>query len=254
MKIERINENSIKCTLTSFDLSIRNMNIRELAYGTEKAKKLFDEMRTKAGDEVGFHVENAPIMIEAIPLGGDSIQLIISKVEDPEELDTRFSKFSKAPVSRKDGEDWLSKLTSGLLEGAEGLISQLSKLGDEKNADGQAAGSNAKSAQPQAEAKEVETGIDFRAFLFDDLNRVIEASRTAYDFPGDSTLYKKPDNRHYVLVLEGAGCKPEEFSRACNTIAEYGRTIKTVAGTLAYYDEHYKVISRKQAIRKLGQL
>ena len=32
MKIERINENQIRCTLSSFDLSSRDLNIRELAY------------------------------------------------------------------------------------------------------------------------------------------------------------------------------------------------------------------------------
>lgn len=37
LKIERINENQIRCTLTSFDLSVRNLNLVELAYGTEKA-------------------------------------------------------------------------------------------------------------------------------------------------------------------------------------------------------------------------
>ena len=41
MKIERINENQIRCTLTSFDLSARNINLVELAYGTEKARKAF---------------------------------------------------------------------------------------------------------------------------------------------------------------------------------------------------------------------
>ena len=89
MKIERINENSIRCTLTGFDLSVRNLNLRDMAYGTEKARKLFQEMMTKASNEVGFEAENVPIMIEAIPLSADSIQLIISKVENPEELDTR---------------------------------------------------------------------------------------------------------------------------------------------------------------------
>ena len=34
LKIERINENQIRCTLTSFDLSVRNLNLVELAYGT----------------------------------------------------------------------------------------------------------------------------------------------------------------------------------------------------------------------------
>ena len=54
MKIERINENQIRCTLTSFDLSVRNLNLGELAYGSEKARKLFREMIQKASNEVGF--------------------------------------------------------------------------------------------------------------------------------------------------------------------------------------------------------
>ena len=44
MKIERINENQIRCTLTSLDLSSRNLNLGELAYGSEKARSLFREM------------------------------------------------------------------------------------------------------------------------------------------------------------------------------------------------------------------
>ena len=94
MKIERINENQIRCTLTSFDLSARNINLVELAYGTEKARKLFREMIQKASNEVGFEAEDIPLMVEAIPLSSESIMLVITKIEDPEELDTRFSKFS----------------------------------------------------------------------------------------------------------------------------------------------------------------
>ena len=48
MKIERVNENQIRCTLSSFDLSVRNLNLGELAYGTEKARNLFREMIQKA--------------------------------------------------------------------------------------------------------------------------------------------------------------------------------------------------------------
>ena len=32
-------------------------------------------------------------MVEAIPLSNESIMLIITKIEDPEELDTRFPNF-----------------------------------------------------------------------------------------------------------------------------------------------------------------
>ena len=44
MKLEKINENQIRCTLTREDLEMHQVNLRELAYGSEKAKKLFRDM------------------------------------------------------------------------------------------------------------------------------------------------------------------------------------------------------------------
>ena len=35
MKIEKVNENQIRCTLTREDLASRELKISELAYGTE---------------------------------------------------------------------------------------------------------------------------------------------------------------------------------------------------------------------------
>ena len=103
MKIERINENQIRCTLSNFDLSVRNMNLGELAYGTEKARNLFREMIQRAANEVGFEAEDIPLMVEAIPMANESVMLIITKMEDPEELDTRFSKFSPEEDENDNG-------------------------------------------------------------------------------------------------------------------------------------------------------
>ena len=50
MKIEKINENQIRCTLTREDLESHQVNLKELAYGSEKAKKLFRDMNA-AGTE-----------------------------------------------------------------------------------------------------------------------------------------------------------------------------------------------------------
>lgn len=41
MKIEKVNDNQIRCTLTREDLDSRHLKLSELAYGTEKAKSLF---------------------------------------------------------------------------------------------------------------------------------------------------------------------------------------------------------------------
>ena len=79
MKIEKINDNQIRCTLTKEDLESYQIRISELAYGTEKAKNLFREMMHQAQIEFGFEADNIPLMIEAIPVNTDSIILIITK-------------------------------------------------------------------------------------------------------------------------------------------------------------------------------
>ena len=84
MKIEKINDNQIRCTLTREDLENHQIRISELAYGTEKAKKLFRDMMQQAQIQFGFEADNIPLMIEAIPVSTESIILIITKVEDPE--------------------------------------------------------------------------------------------------------------------------------------------------------------------------
>ena len=81
MKIEKINDNQIRCTLTKADLEDRQIRLSELAYGTEKAKDLFRDMMQQANYEFGFEADNIPLMIEAIPVSADSIILIITKVK-----------------------------------------------------------------------------------------------------------------------------------------------------------------------------
>ncbi len=105
MKIERVNENQIRCTLNKDDLASRQLKISELAYGSDKAKELFRDMMQQASYEVGFEAEDIPLMIEAIPISADCIVLIVTKVENPEELDTRFSKFSPSDDGEYDYDD-----------------------------------------------------------------------------------------------------------------------------------------------------
>ena len=123
MKIEKLNENQIRCTLTHADLAARHLKLSELAYGTEKAKSLFRDMMQQASFDFGFEAENIPLMIEAIPASSDSIVLIITKVEDPEELDTRFSRFTPAGDTDAVNSEALEKL-----QGADEFFNLLNKV------------------------------------------------------------------------------------------------------------------------------
>ena len=103
MRIEKVSDNQIRCILTREDLARRHMKLNELAYGSDKARLLFRDMMQQAAYQYSFEAEDIPLMIEAVPLPSDSIALIVTKVENPEELDTRFSNFGPS-VSANPGD------------------------------------------------------------------------------------------------------------------------------------------------------
>lgn len=243
MKIERINENQIRCTLSSFDLSVRNLNLGELAYGSEKARSLFREMIQKASNEVGFEAEDIPLMVEAIPLSNESVMLVITKIEDPEELDTRFSKFT--PMS-DDEQDGLNDLAHELLEGADGLLGFLS--GDIKEALDEP---RPKDTSPAPQAPTPAS----RIYTFDNLDQVCEVARIVGHVCADkNTLYKKPGSNQYYLVIKTKDSSSLEFSRLCNILAEYGTKVRQEYASEAYYKEHYEIIIKNNALQNLSRI
>jgi len=249
MKIERINENQIRCTLTSFDLSSRNLNLRELAYGSEKARNLFREMIQKASNEVGFEAEDIPLMVEAIPLSNESVMLVITKIEDPEELDTRFSKFS--PMSDETS-DALSDLASELLEGADDLAQLLGRL----NASDPEALSLLDDVQgDETPSETAPKAPSVRVYSFTSLDRISEAARACQNlYDGVNTLYKKPGTFQYYLVIKDENADSLAFSRVCNILAEYGTKIRYEYASEAYYREHYDIVCDGKALQVFAAL
>ena len=256
MRIERISENTIRCTLTNFDLSIRNIKMSELTYGSENARNLFREMMQKAHNEVGFEAEDTPIMVEAIPMPNDSIMLIITRVEDPDELDTRFSRFTQ----ENEEESSLASMTNELLEGADEILSflgnpeileQLDKLPMISNSSAPAQNG------PIIQAEQANTPAPqyMRIYQFDTLDLVCAAARhTGRIFTGESMLYKNPLNGKFHLILKKAGCEELAFSKTCNTLSEYAARQKYDPATEAYYSEHYELFVKKNALQALANL
>jgi adapter protein MecA 1/2 len=90
MKIEKINDRQIRCVLTKEDLESRKIRLSELVCGGEKARGLLRDMVIQAARELNFSFNNNPLMIEAVPTGKDQLVLIITRVDDPGELKSRF--------------------------------------------------------------------------------------------------------------------------------------------------------------------
>jgi adapter protein MecA 1/2 len=249
MKIEKISDNQIRCTLNKSDLIDRELKISELAYGTDKAKALFRDMIQQAFYEVGFEVDDIPLMIEAIPVSTECLILVITKVDDPDELDTRFSKFSSfnnQDLSDDDDDDDAY---------ADEIINTFEHLDDfsEDTLD------NSKEIRDSSDTEvDSKQGIMIpsnltKVYSFRSLGEVTDlASILLGIYNGTNTLYKDSVTTTYFLVISMSDHTPEEFNKISNIISEYGKPVRTTYATQVYYDEHYDVIVKDQALQILS--
>ena len=250
MKIEKISDTQIRCTLNRQDLAERNLKISELAYGSDKAKDLFRELMVQASYECGFEAEDIPLMIEAIPVSGDCLVLVVTKVEDPDELDTRFSNFSSF---RDSGDEDSSSVTSSV---ADEILECFGQLGALLGKGREAMEKTAESAEPLPSEESVPTvPLLTKVYSFPTLTSVTKLAQliSPYYF-GENILYKDEVSANYYLVLHMSGHTPEEFNRICNVISEYGTPVNTGYASLSYFAEHFKPVLKADAVQTLAVL
>ena len=245
MRIEKINENQIRCTLTKQDLAERQIKLSELAYGTEKVKKLFQDMMEQASYECGFEAEDMQLMIEAVPLSAEKIVVIVTKVEYPEELDTRFSKFSEPDSEYLEEDLLLADAKEMPAEGADDVLGLFRKIQEEhkKMIDEQKENSFVPLKELQESKEEpVNVLVDItKIYVFQSLDEIIRAARVLNGFyAGKNDLYKQESAQKYYLLVSKSSETPESFNKVCNILSEYAVQRMYTSGTEAFVKEHYR--------------
>lgn len=248
MKFEKLNDNQIRCTLNQKDLSDRKLKLSELAYGSEKANALFHDMIAKASDECNFETENMPLMIEAIPVSPECLVLLITKVTDIDELDTRFSSFTQP----SEGSE-IDYPEDDFMPTADDVLNAYNRLmQDAWDAD------NPKTAQKDSKVfpdeKKPICPMSM-IYSFDSLEEVITLARMiSKKYYGENTLYKDSAEGKYYLVLKMSEHAPEDYNRICNIISDYGKFVMPEIGCLEYYEEHYDIIVKTKALQILAKM
>lgn len=287
MKLEKLSDTQIRCTLSKEDLSQRQLHLSELAYGSEKAKELFRDMMQQASIELGFEADNIPLMIEAIPISNDCLVLVVTKVEDPDELDTRFSRFSKINVDDSFDEDF-SDIDDTDFEEMDFLDDEddigmddeplpFGPSSDFDNADSDASTSSKERsaiddaldliapftqaiAQAKKEAmrkkKENRSSVqDCQYYSFQNFSQAAQLGAfLAPFFEGESSLYKDSFSNNYYMILRKTQNENDTFHRACNIAADFGVRISASYATPAYFREHFETILEENAVEMLGEL
>lgn len=283
MKIERLNENQIRCTLNKSDLASRQLKINELAYGSDKAKELFRDMMQQASYELGFEAEDTPLMIEAIPVSSECIVLIVTKVDNPEELDTRFSRFSPSdsdddnfdfddietiegndysdfslPTANEELDECAATDEEGLPE--DELMNIFNRVKEYFNKDSDNKASQPSPSQPSGKGttdrpEHRESANISRVFSFSSLDDITNAACIIDTFFKDSnSVYKNPSDRRYYLCISKTKCNSKDFNKVCNILSEYGQKESGFDNHIGFFAEHCECIIAEHALHILRRL
>lgn len=82
MKIEKLNDNKLKITLSIDDLEERNITLHSFMYNSPESQDLFWELLQEAEKECGFNVDDSMIYVEASTSGSGNFTLLVTKTNE----------------------------------------------------------------------------------------------------------------------------------------------------------------------------
>ena len=221
MKIEKISETQVKFILSKSDLDERDIKMNELAYGSEKAHRLFQEMMQQAHMECNFESENTPLMVEAMPIGQSHVVIVVTKI-------TETTPEGKPPLHLFPQHQ------------ANGIFNPHTAQGVPDTAPQQA-------EEPEPSYQTEGLAI----FSFENLDDVaLAAKRLQYCFMGQSRLYRC--DSHYFLVIQEEAGASYALLEAELVLHEYGE--KHISSELSenYVREHGEIMIEYQAVEKMA--
>ena len=86
MKIERINDNQFRCTMTLGELLQRHLTLKKISSDSGEARRLVREMLDRSVEELGFEPNEYPVMVEAVRNPEGNLVFTITKFNSPEEM------------------------------------------------------------------------------------------------------------------------------------------------------------------------
>ncbi|WP_317854950.1 adaptor protein MecA [Chakrabartyella piscis] len=218
MKIERVSENQLKLTLTRADLSERNLRLEDLITPSAKTQKLFRDIMEQALEEYDFIEENAPIMVEAAPLGMDGIMIIVTKINNQEEEDEHNTHFFPADkiMKKRKSFDVTDKIT-----------------------------------QKESTTHTKNGAQSMLIYSFAALDDVISVSgELSGFFIGESALYKN-EGRFFLVLKETSPCE-ESTKHLESQLEEYGQKHISTPLAKSYLMEHGEEMVKNEAVYALS--
>ena len=189
-------------------------------------------------------------------MGEDSLVVYISKAEDVDELDTRFSRFLPKPMSggitpyEDDDDDFFDADDED--EDALAGFAPFSK--PDKPVVRKTAPSFGKSFFNllEQEKENIRNRGCILTVSFDRLSDLIELASSSLKYKGETSVYKNRADGKYLLVISASA---EDFAKVMNfaeQATEFGATRFIPKADAGFLDNGYDVIIATKALQKLS--
>lgn len=223
MKIERVDEKTVKCFLTNEELEEYDIDYKDFVMRSEKAKEVVQEIMEQATEEVGYKPPRFAFDLQIMMVPDQGLVLTFSEKE-PE---------------MKDSEQ--------LIECLKEMKRILQKT---REATEQAAAVKPEKAEEKPAKQEPEKRPEYAVFVFSNIRNVMNyAAALPANLWVDSELYEM--NGYYYLGLGRGRASYERYSRACIQALEFAGLYTAEESRLLQLKEHGTCLIAEKAVRKL---
>ena len=230
MKIERIDEKTVKCFLSNEELEEYDIDYKDFILRNDKAKQVVHDIIVQASEQVGYKPPKFAFDMQIMMLPDYGLILTFSEND-----------YTSAP-SVQQIIDCLKKMKQTLQETKEHLgIVDNDEI--QENSDIQIERSDV----PLSPRKAVS---DKAVFVFDNIGQIMEyACVLPSNMRIHSSLYQH--DQKFYLYVQKKNASYERFSHACVQALEFGTLYCTDENILATLQEHWKCLIPEKALQKL---
>ena len=237
MKIERVDESTIKCYISTEEMEEYQIEYTDFLSRTDKAQELMRRIINQAHEEVGYQPPKFAFEMQIMMVPDQGMVLTFTE---------------KEPIDFEN-EAKLEAFLAGLRDFVNKLTAQKEKLAKEVTAGGLLPGlpgnekrDPAGSKAPSDKIPEIKEAV----FVFSSLSEVIDYVEILPEkIRITSSLYKMNDN--YFLHITRGAASYERYSRACVQALEFADLYRADVGCDEILKEHGECLIAEKAIRKL---
>lgn len=240
MRIERIDDKTVKCFLSNEELEEYDIDYKDFVMRSDKAREIVQEIMVHAQEEVGYKPPKFAFDLQIMMLPEQGLVLT----------------FSEKDSEIRDGEQLIEFLREmkQLLQKTREKVNMIGTIGGEMPPDAAGNGAVKDAAGNSGETKKTDRQQENRpgvaVFAFSSIGKAMEyAAALPANLRVDSVFYQMNDL--YYLYLAKGHAAYDRYSRACIQALEFGGLYTADDRQILWLQEHAQCLIAEKALKKL---